>query len=57
MNKTLVYVITWTGVTCVRAGGPPEPPGAAVAIDSCTLLNFIDANSGTVLYSVSGPNP
>lgn len=58
MDKTLAYVFTQTGLKCVPAG-PSRPSGAApgtVIEQSCTLVNFVDATTGKVLYSVSGPD-
>jgi len=62
MKDTLVYVLTWIGIPCVPKSGPPPAPDisdstSASATYSCTLLNFIDASSGKVLYSTEGPNP
>jgi hypothetical protein len=56
VTNALVYVVSWTGVPCAPTGGPP---GATPAkeLDSCTLLNLVDAKSGDVLYSVESPTP
>ena len=51
----LAYVMTWTGVPCLPAGGVP---GASPApVQSCTVISLIDAGSGKVLYSYQGTNP
>ncbi len=55
MDKTLAYVVTQTGLKCLPVG-PARPSGAvpsAPVAESCTLVNFIDAKTGTVLYSAS----
>jgi hypothetical protein len=60
MKDTLVYVMTFNGIPCIPKGGPPVPsPTHAPPTQaySCVLLNFIDANSGQVLYSVESPDP
>jgi hypothetical protein len=56
MKDTLVYVMTWTNEPCTRKGGPPAPSGAATPTPlPCTLLAFVDANSGAALYGAEGP--
>ena len=57
MPDTLVYMVSWTGVTCMPSGGPPRSPGTEPKTFSCTVLNFIDAMTGKVLYSVQSPAP
>ncbi|MBO0867167.1 MAG: hypothetical protein J2P15_01245 [Micromonosporaceae bacterium] len=51
----LAYVMIWTGAPCLAAGGPPgssQPP-----VQSCTVIDLIDARSGRVLYSYQGTRP
>lgn len=56
MNNALVYVLTWTNEPCIPKGGPPRPSGAASPTPQpCTLLAFVDANSGAALYGSEGP--
>lgn len=56
MTNALVYVVSWTGVPCAPIGGPPGSTPQK-QLDSCTLLNLVDAKSGDVLYSVRSPAP
>lgn len=58
MKDTLVYVVQWTGVPCMPVGPmrPTNETAATAAKHSCTVMNFIDATTGLVLYSVQGPN-
>ena len=57
MQKTLVYVIKWTEVPCAPLGPMVDGRSASPpAIYSCTALTFVDALSGTVLFSVEGTN-
>lgn len=48
MAKRLVYVLRQQGVECLPVGpaGAPSPTASV-----CDLTNFIDANTGEVLYS------
>ncbi len=56
MKDTLVYVMTWTNEPCIPKGGPPVPSGAATPTPQpCTLLAFVDANTGAALYGAEGP--
>ena len=57
LKNALVYVVSYTGVPCAPAGGPPRlaTPTAAVAQFFCTILNFVDAKSGAVAYTVESP--
>lgn len=58
MKNTLVYVMKWTNEPCIPKGGPPRGPGQVAVAPTprpCTLLSFVDANSGKVLYGVEGP--
>jgi len=56
LSNTLVYVLSWTGVPCAPAGGPPGSKSTTQKF-SCTLLNLVDAKSGKVLYTVESPTP
>jgi hypothetical protein len=55
MDHTLVYVLTWTNLPCLPAGAPV---GATPTPTTCTLVDFVDANTGKTLYGLdqSGPN-
>lgn len=53
LKNTLVYVMQWSHEPCVLKGGPPGRPAQPVV--SCTVLNFIDANSSKVILAVEGP--
>ena len=58
MKDTLIYVFTWTNEPCIPKGGPPRPSGApGPTPQPCTLLAFMDANSGAALYGSEGPGP
>lgn len=48
MAKRLVYVLRQEGVECLPVG-PAGAPAPSVSV--CDLTNFIDANTGAVLYS------
>ena len=56
MQGTLVYVIKWTDVACTPPVGPPGRIEPSAPANTCTILNFVDARSGGVLYSVEGQN-
>ena len=55
---TLVWAIEWLDVTCPPSSGgpvvgvqpPPEPPG------HCDEIAIVDANSGTYLFTQTGPH-
>jgi hypothetical protein len=50
-TRQLVWVLTWTGLTCVPAG----PPGApSTGPTSCTAMTFIDAKTGGEVFTESG---
>lgn len=55
MDHTLAYVLTWTNVPCAPAGARV---GATPTPTTCTLVDFVDANTGKTLYGLqqSGPN-
>jgi hypothetical protein len=55
MDYTLAYMLTWTNVPCAPAGAPV---GATPTPTTCTLVDFVDANTGKTLYGLqhSGPN-
>lgn len=55
MNATLVYVVSQTGIPCIPVG--PGGGGSSTTIPTyhCTVLEFVDANSGKALYAVSSP--
>lgn len=52
-TRQLVWVMTWAGLTCV----PSLPPGApSTGSTSCAAMTFIDAKTGGVLFTESGPH-
>lgn len=55
MNHTLVYVFLQNGAPCAPVGPPSSGAAGPARVLSCTILNFVDANTGAVLYSVQGP--
>lgn len=58
LDKTLAWVITYVGAPCVAAGsGANVSKTAAPVIQSCTIINFVSAGTGAVLYSYQGSNP
>lgn len=59
LNNTLAYVLQWSNEPCVPTGGPPVQGTNSPAprpTSSCTVLNFVDADSSKVVYSVEGPD-
>jgi hypothetical protein len=54
MHDTLVYVMSWSGAICAESGPAPSGGSGPVRTETCTLLNFVDATTGAVLYSESG---
>jgi hypothetical protein len=52
-TRQLVWVLTWTGLTCIPAGPPGAPSTGA---SSCTAMTFIDAKTGGELFTESGPH-
>lgn len=57
MSRTLVYVLTFSGVPCAPVGGPPNGRITTPKAYTCTVIDFVDATSGKVLYSVESPKP
>jgi hypothetical protein len=60
LDDTLSYVITYVGLPCQPAKG--SDPGSrartvSTAPVTCTVLNFVSAADGKVIYSFQGPNP
>lgn len=59
--RTLVYVMTWTGVPCVASGGPMTRPGNAESRSPvthiCTVVSLVDAKSGAFLFGFDGTTP
>lgn len=57
LNDTLVWLIKYTAVPCAPVGPPltSSPPAAQPRTYTCTVLNFISAQDGAVLYSVQSP--
>ena len=51
LKGVLAYVIQYDNVPCTPLGPPQAQDTTAYP---CTILNFIDANSGKVLYSMQG---
>jgi hypothetical protein len=54
MDNTLVYVISQSGNSC-RPVGPAGKTTTSPVTYACTSLNFVDAQTGKVLYSVQSP--
>jgi hypothetical protein len=54
LNERLVYVLTWTGVPCLPVGPAARRPVPTAL--PCTVLNFVDANTGAVVHSIQGPS-
>lgn len=52
MNNRLVFVLRFDGEMCVPAGVLPGSP--APQPQPCSAVNFIDAATGAVIYSVQG---
>jgi hypothetical protein len=50
LKGVLAYVIQYDNVPCT----PLAPAQPDTTVYSCTTLNFIDAKSGKVLYSIQG---
>jgi hypothetical protein len=56
MDKTLVYVLSQSGLTCSPAGPAGTPSSSSTGGSyPCVFLSFVDAHSGTDLYAVDGP--
>lgn len=54
-DGTLAYVLRWDGVSCPAPVGPVRPPAPLPMLrHDCTALMFVDAKSGTELYSAHG---
>jgi hypothetical protein len=53
-HDRLAYVIAFTGVPCMPVGPPGRPPPAVPYI--CTFVSLIDAQTGVVIFSLSGPD-
>jgi hypothetical protein len=56
----LAYVLTWTGSGCTAGGGGPsagpgETPEPVPSSTDCMLMNFVDADTGNLIYAVEGP--
>jgi hypothetical protein len=56
LDNTLAYVFSQHNVPCSPVGPPASSVTTNAAGYECTILNFVDASSGSVLYSVQGPN-
>jgi len=52
MDNRLMYVLRFDGDLCVPAGVIPGKP--APTPQPCSVVNFIDASTGAVIYSVQG---
>lgn len=53
MKDTLVYVVRWTGVPCAPTGGPARSTsGTSGLTTTCELVDFLDAQTGKVLYAI-----
>ena len=56
MDKTLVYVLSQSGLTCRPAGPAGTPSSSSTGGSSaCVFLSFVEAQSGTDVYAVDGP--
>jgi hypothetical protein len=55
VEDKLVFVMQYTNVPCTGSGPPRRKERTTPTMSFCTVLNFIDADSGRVLYSVQGP--
>jgi hypothetical protein len=58
ISGALVFVIEYTGEQCARSG-PADPEHTAKVTPTpelCTVLNFVDARSGKVVYTLEGPD-
>jgi len=55
LNKTLVYLLKQSNIACRPTGGPAGLTTTSVAASVCTVLNFVDANTGKVLFIVESP--
>jgi hypothetical protein len=61
--NTLVWAITWLGVTCHSSVGgpiiypstPPSDSPVATATSLCDEIAFVDAHSGAFLYTYTHP--
>jgi hypothetical protein len=56
IDNTLAYVFTWTDVPCVPKG-VGAPPTTTSTTFRCTLIDLVDANSGSMLLSVEATDP
>jgi hypothetical protein len=57
MKDTLVYVITFVNVPCAPVGPPPQATPSPTTTYFCTIMNFVDADTGKMLYAVESPEP
>jgi hypothetical protein len=59
LSGALVFVIQYTGEPCVRNGPIPLPDQTALATPTtqlCAVLNFVDAHTGKMVYTLEGPD-
>lgn len=62
LNHTLAWVVSYTGEPCVGSSPPTRAPASgftptsAPVMSTCTIVNFISADSGKVVLSMSGPD-
>jgi hypothetical protein len=54
MDHRLVWALSWSNVECSHSG-PPPAPGASLAprLTACDVITFVDAKSGTLVYTLS----
>ena len=61
---TLVWAITWLGVTCRNSGGgpvfetpssPANLPATSPSPQRCDMVAFVDAHAGTFYFTDTGP--
>ena len=57
LNNTLLYVLEFDGSQCVAGGAtvPSASSDGAPRVEPCIIENFIDAATGDVIASWSGP--
>jgi hypothetical protein len=58
LNGTLAWVITYIGAPCTAPAGP-EPAtsqNSTSTNQTCTIINFVSADTGAFLYAAQGAN-
>lgn len=54
IDRSLVYALTWTGVSCKGYGSGPIGNTSPPKETRCTVVSLIDATTGAVVYGFSG---